>query len=296
MLSFGVTGRAVDAAGAWRDRVRRLDDAGFDTVWVPDHIGLADPFADLVAVAGVSDRLRVGTYVLNIGFWNPLLLARSVATADLLTGGRLIVGLGAGHNRDEFVQAGLPYPPAGERVDRLAASVPVLRRLLAGETVDDGRLGLVGAATGLPAVSTPLLVGGNGDRVLDLAGREADEVGLVGFTSGTGRTHTNLSHWDWDGLTDRLARARAAAGDRPLPADILVQRAAVTNDPRQVLADFLEAGLPDAMMDSPFLLVGNEDDIVAHLHRIENLGITGVTVFDHDADRVLPALARYRAP
>src|SRR5690606_36768513 len=110
-------------------------------------------------------------------------LARTAATVDGLSGGRLVLGLGAGHNAAEFVQAGLRYPPAGERVSRLEAVVEVLPRLLAGETVDDDRLGLAGAATGLPPARPPLLVGGNGDRVLDLAGRRADAVGLVGFTS-----------------------------------------------------------------------------------------------------------------
>jgi probable F420-dependent oxidoreductase len=295
MMRFGITGWTIDGDGAWRDRLRAWEAAGFDTVWVPDHVGLVDPFTALAAAGQVTERITLGTLVLNVEFWNPLLLARAAATTALATDDRLVIGLGAGHNREEFVQAGLRYPPAGERVTRLEAYVPALRRLLAGETVDDDRLGLVGAATGLPPVAPPLLVGGNGDRVLDLAGRDADLVGLSGFTSGTGRYHTNLSHWGWDGLADRLARARAAAGGRTQPADILVQRAVVTGDPLVALADFLEAGLPETLFDSPFLLVGEEDDLLAHLRRLEELGIDGVTVFARDADALIPTLARYRS-
>jgi probable F420-dependent oxidoreductase len=295
MLRFGVTGWSIDGEGGWRDRLRSWEEAGFDTAWVPDHVGLMDPFSALAAAAQVAGRLELGTYVLNTGFWNPLLLARTIVTTDLLTGGRLVVGLGAGHNRDEHVQAGLPYPPAGERVSYLAALVPALRRLLAGETVDDERLGLVGAATGLPPVATPLLVGGNGDRVLDLAGREAERVGLVGFTSGIGRVHTDLSHWGWEGLADRLGRARAAAEGRALPADVLVQRAVVTDEPAEALADFAEAGLTGDRFDSPFLLVGDEDTVLGRLRRLDDLGIGGVTVFAHDADGFAPVIARYRA-
>jgi probable F420-dependent oxidoreductase len=301
MLSFGVTavGIPVEAA-AWRDTARRYESAGFDTFWVPDHIGNVDPFAALVAAASATERLRVGTYVLNVEFWNPLLLARTAATTHLLSGGRLVLGLGAGHNEAEFVQAGLRYPTAGSRVARLAATVEVLPRLLAGGTVDDDRLGLAGAATELPPTEPALLVGGNGDRVLDLAGRRADMVGITGFTSGTGRVHTNLTHWGWDGLDDRLGRARAAgrsvgrSAGRTVVADILVQRAAVTDDPRAALADFLDLGLPETMLDSPFLLVGTEDELVAKLRRLEDAGVNGVTVFARDADAMGPVIARYR--
>jgi probable F420-dependent oxidoreductase len=299
-LSFGVSALALPADGsgpAWADCARRLESAGFDTLWAPDHISMPDPFVALVAAASATERMRVGTYVLNVELWNPLLLARAAATTQVLSGGRLVLGLGAGHNEAEFVQAGLRYPPPGERIDRLTAFADVVPRLMAGETVDDDRLGLDGAATGLPPARPTVLVGGNGDRVLDLAGRRADVVGIVGFTSGTKAVHTNLSHWGWEGMADRLERARASAAGagRSLVADVLVQRAVVTDDPRAALADFFDAGLTEDMLDSPFLLVGTEDELVAKLRRVEDAGIDGVTVFAHDADGFAPVVARYRA-
>jgi len=298
MLRFGVSAGSAPSGEAWRADARRFAAAGFDALWVPDHVGLFDPFAAATAAAAVAPTLRVGTYVLNVELWNPLLLARTVATTHLVTDGRLVVGLGAGHAAAEFAQAGLRYPGAGERVGRLEAMVPALRRLLAGETVDDERLGLAQAATGLAPVDTPLLVGGNGDRVLDLAGREADIVGVVGVTSGTGRIQTNLSHWGWDGLADRLGHARraAAAAGRSVAADVLVQRARVTDDPAAALADFVEAGLRTEMFDSPFLLVGSEDEVVARLQRLHGEhGVDGVTVFAHDAEALAPVIARLRS-
>jgi probable F420-dependent oxidoreductase len=296
MVRFGVSIWSAPDGPTWRDEARRFEQLGYETVWVADHVGMFDPFAALVAAASVTERLRVGTYVLNIEFWNPLLLARVAATTHLVTDGRLILGLGAGHAQVEFEQAGLDYPPPGRRVDRLEACVPVLRRLLAGETVDNAFLGLRGAATGLaPAASPPpLLIGGNGDRVLTLAGREADMVSLVGFTSGTGQVHSDLSHWSWDGLAERLAHVRAAAGDRPIEVDILVQRAAITDDPAAELADFTAAGIAAEKFDSPFLLVGPLPQVVEDLRRLDALGVDAVTVFSPHAAALGPAIAALR--
>jgi probable F420-dependent oxidoreductase len=296
MMRFGVSNWSAESGMAWRDDARRFEELGYDTLWVPDHVGMFDPFAALVAAAAATERVRVGTYVLNTEFWNPLLLARVAVTTHILSEGRLVLGLGAGHAKVEFDQAGLAYPAAGRRIDRLVASVPALRRLLAGDTVDDSFLGLTEAATGLAPTTPPILVGGNGDRVLKLAGEQADLVGLTGFTSGTGRVHTDLSHWSWDGLAQRLAYVRAAAQDhdRQVQVDILVQRAAVTDDPAAALADFTAMGMDEEQFDSPFLLVGSESDILSHVHRLQEMGIDALTVFARDADALAPVITHLR--
>jgi len=164
----------------WREKALRYEAAGFEYLQVADHVGFFDPFAAAVAAANVTSRLRVGSRVLNIGFWNPLLLARASVTAALLTDGRFVLGLGAGHAQVEFEQAGLDYSPAGERVRRLAGVLRALRHLSQGETVTDRGLGLRQAKLGLPATRLPFLVGGNGRGVLAVAGRDADMVSLVG--------------------------------------------------------------------------------------------------------------------
>lgn len=285
MLRFGVSAWAAGSGAEWRAEARRYEDLGFDTLWVADHVGMLDPFTALVAAASATERLRLGTYVLNVEFWNPLLLARAAATADQMTDGRLVLGLGAGHAQVEFEQAGLAYPSAGRRVDRLAATVPAVRRLLAGETVDDDALGLRGAATGLAPVRPPILVGGNGDRVLQVAAAEADVVGLVGFTSGTGQVHTDLSHWTWEGLEERIRHVRAATPEGRSPTvDVLVQRVAVTDDPKAVMAASLAAGMPESLLDSPFLLVGPEPTLHENLTRLADMGVHAVTTFARDAN------------
>jgi probable F420-dependent oxidoreductase len=289
-MRYGVSVRKADSGPAWRELARRYEDQGFDLLQVPDHVGWYDPFPAITAAAGVTERLRFGTFVLNIEFWNPLLLARVAATTDIVTDGRLELGLGAGHARVEFEQAGLAYPPASERVARLAASVPTIRRLLAGETVDDDTLGLDGAAVGFAAAQrpVPVLVGGNGDGVLRTAARHADAVGLTGFTSGTGQTHTSLSHWSWGGLAERIAFVRDAAGDRfdTLELNVLVQRAAVTDDPLATIRDVVEGVEmpPDELLDTPFLMLGDRAQLRAHVDRLADLGIGSVTVFADSAD------------
>ena len=121
---------------AWLDRVRRLDDQGHDVLLTPDHLGLWPPFSPVVAAAEASDRLRFGTLVLNNEFWNPVLLAREVAAVDVLTDGRIELGMGAGHAEVEFAASGIPYDPPGARVARLGEAVALVRRLLAGEQLE----------------------------------------------------------------------------------------------------------------------------------------------------------------
>lgn len=164
-LRFGcVARRPPESRAAWSERVHRIDEWGFDVLLVPDHLALPSPLAALVSAVDASDRLRFGTQVLNAQLWNPALLARDCATVDVLTDGRLEIGLDAGNALAEFRAAGLRYPSPQERVDRLAETVSLLRRLLAGEEVtSDGHYRLERSTVGLQTVQrpVPVMVGGN---------------------------------------------------------------------------------------------------------------------------------------
>jgi probable F420-dependent oxidoreductase len=291
-----VTPTPPTTRGEWDQRVRRVDDLGHDVLLIPDHLGLWPPLSPLVAAASVSDRLRFGVQVLNNEFWNPVLLARDAAAADVLTDGRLELGFGAGHTADEFAAAGIPYERPAVRVARLAEAVPLVRRLLAGETVDhDGdRYRLVAAATELATAQhpVPVMIGGNGDRLLSLAAREADIVSLVGFTAGTGRTHNDLSHFTWDGLADRIGHVRAQAGDRfdAVELSILVQHVEVTPD-RRAAAERWAGGVLDAgiLLDSPFVLLGTPGDLADQVSRLAQAGVTYLTTFEPCAEALATA-------
>ena len=129
---FGASLFNVGSRAAWRDRVREVEDFGYDVLQVADHLGLAAPFPALVAAADVTS-IRLGTYVLNAGILSPAYLARDVADVYRLTDGRLELGLGAGYVPAEFEAVGLPFGTGGERVRKLEAILTATRGLLAAE-------------------------------------------------------------------------------------------------------------------------------------------------------------------
>src|SRR5947209_914176 len=128
---FGVSIWGASSAAEWRAKARRAEAAGFDTMLVADHLvdGMFPPLTPLVAAAEATDHLRVGTLVINNDFRHPVLVAREAATVDLLTEGRLELGLGAGHMKYEYDQAGLQFDRPGIRVARMAESAEIITRL-----------------------------------------------------------------------------------------------------------------------------------------------------------------------
>lgn len=302
-LRFGCVARKPpESPAAWRERVRRIDDWGYDVLLVPDHLGLPAPLVALTAAAEASERLRFGTQVLNVQFWNPALLARACATADVLTGGRLEVGLGAGNAAAEFRAVGQRYPPAGERADRLAEAVALIRRLLAGEEVTShGHYRLDRCATGLATSQqpVPVMVGGNGDRVLQVAARHADIVGITGFTAGTGPKDNTLTHFDWHGLADRVAHVRRQAGARSdeVELSVLLQAVALTAD-RGTKAEEMAVAFErpaGVLLDSPFVMIGSVASLADHIRRLrDDHGVTYLTVPEPSAEAFSRVITQVR--
>src|SRR5271155_3697460 len=165
MVHVSVQGRFVNQS-QWVELAKAADHSDFDCFYVADHPGsLASPFVALAAAAVVTDRVRLGTCVLNAGLKDPLTLAAELATLDALSGGRAVFGVGAGHTPMEWTMRGLEFPQAGERVDRLLELVSAVRLLLSGESVSTGgtHLRLQEAVLRGPHQiqdSIPLLVGG----------------------------------------------------------------------------------------------------------------------------------------
>jgi len=301
---FGVNLRAADSRAEWVEKAKHVEDLGFSTLLVPDHLAeLLPPLPALVAAAGATSTVRIGTFVLNNDFRHPVLLARDAATLDLLSDGRFELGIGAGHMQSEYTEAGIPFDPAPIRFERLGESIRILKSLLAGEeTTLDGRHYRV---TGhriypLPAQQPrpPILIGGNGKRLLALAAREADVVGFTGLAFPKGATEVDVSGFRPERVDERVAWVRSEAGERcaDLELNALVQRVVVTDDRRQA-AEELVARWPDLTVEdvlrTPYLLIGTVDEMVESLLECRRRwGISYVVVHEWSLDAIVPVVAR----
>jgi F420-dependent oxidoreductase-like protein len=172
------------------------EESGFDSVWVMDHfyqivmVGPAtDPMLEaytlLGSLAARTSSVSLGAMVTGVTYRNPALLAKTVTTLDIVSGGRAILGIGAAWNDQEHAGYGFDYPPIGERMDRLEEALQIARAMFAGErptfagahyqTID--ALNLPGPIRG----RIPILVGGSGERrTLALVARYADACNLFG--------------------------------------------------------------------------------------------------------------------
>ncbi|MEA2498553.1 MAG: hypothetical protein QOH26_958 [Actinomycetota bacterium] len=167
--------------------------AGFDSLWVSDHLfldwgkyggpadrqGSFECWTTLSALAGVTERVRLGSLTLCNDLRNPALLAKMIATLDVLSGGRVDAGLGAGWYEPEYRAAGIPFDPPGARIARLGEAAEILRRLLRGEELSfKGRhyelAGAICRPRPLQDPAPPVWVGGKGDYLLKTVARHAD--------------------------------------------------------------------------------------------------------------------------
>jgi len=290
-LRFGLH-TALPRGTDFGDFANSVQEAGFDVLTIPDHlVGSLSPFAGAAAAACATSRLHTGTLVLNNDLRHPVDTARETATVAAISGGRFELGLGAGHMKSEYDAAGLRFDSGATRVDRLIESVDVIRPLLAGEPVDvDGAHYCVRAEAGelvaAPGVPVPLLIGGNGTRVLRLAGQVADIAGLAGFSHNRDATKVELTHFDAAGLDDRIAVVRDAAGDRfdAIELNALIQFVVPTDDRAAAAAEIAAVfgGIsPQFVLDSPFVLLGTHEQMAETLaHRQQRFGVSYWTVFD----------------
>lgn len=215
---FAVTASHARTAEAWTALARRAEELGYSSLLVPDHLGTQlSPIAAMATAAAVTTRLRIGGFVFANDFRHPLVLAREAATLDLLSNGRLELGLGAGWRTADYRQLGIPYDAPGRRIDRLVEATGLVKRLLAGATVTHaGAHYRLGAAQVRPRPvqqpHPPILMGGGGPRMLRLAAREADIVGFIPQFSPRGRPiWTDITE---GALSRKVAIVREAAGDR----------------------------------------------------------------------------------
>jgi probable F420-dependent oxidoreductase len=294
---FAVQQGSARSGEAWATTARRAESIGYDMLVMPDHLGQQlSPFAALAAAAAATTHLRIGAFVFANDYRHPLILAREAATLDFLSGGRFEMGLGAGWMTTDYRQLGMTYEPAPRRIDRLEEAIPLIKRLLAGETVTHNgtHYQLDRASTGVPPVQKPrppLAIGGGGPRMLRLAVREAEIVGLVPGFDAHGRPHFRQA--TETATAEKVALIREAAGDRfdRLELNLWLGDAALVGSGNSLLDSVAAAArwAPTAVYGSPYVLYGTLASVREKLlRRREALGISYYTVPSHAMESMAP--------
>lgn len=300
---FGVQMHGAARAEVWADQARRAEDLGFTTLFIPDHFGdqLA-PVAALMAAADATTALRIGALVFDNDYRHPVVLAKEAATLDVLSGGRLELGLGAGWMNSDYEQSGIVQEAPSVRVDKMEEAIAVLKGLFAvGPLTHKGTHytidGLDGFPKPLQAPHPPLLIGGGKKRVLRIAGREGDIVG-INPTMPNGAADADAAVTGLAVETDKkLAWVREGAGDRFDDLEInLLNFACMVTDDREALIEKVAPmiGLsPADVAEFPHVLIGSIEQLCDDLEARRERWQASYIVVQHDAmEDIAPVVAR----
>lgn len=306
---FAVISSTAPDAVTWLERARRAEELGYSTLLMPDHFqDQLAPLTALATAAAVTERLAVGTLVFDNDYRHPVVLANELATLDLLTGGRVEVGIGAGWKRSDYDETGIPYDTPGVRVDRMVEAIDVMRALW--ESTEpvryEGTHYRIDGAVGTPSPYTPggptLCIGGGGRRMLTIAATVADIV-AVNATLTTGRLDESVAATaSPQAFDEKLGWVRDAASAAGRSADIELQchcafvHITTSGDERDSVLGAMAPAFgctPADARDIPLTLVGSTDELVETLlRRRERWGFTYTVVPDDAMEAFAPVVAR----
>lgn len=301
VFRFGVQGRSTGPPDAWRNMVRRVEDQGYSTFLVLDHFvrGL-DPIAALAAASMVTTSLRLGSMVFANDFRHPAVLAKAVASIDVLSGGRLELGIGAGWLREEYEQTGIRFDPPGVRIDRMVEAIHFMKQAFAGDPVSHSGqhydiTDLILPPKPVQQPHPPIMIGGGSQRILSVAAREADIVGITTRALADGSKDT--ADMTKDATARKVGWVRDAAGDRfgDLELSMMVSQVIVTRDRQGAAARLAgELGLkPEEMLASPLTLIGTHEEMAEDLETCrEILGLSYIVIQESNMDALAPVVAR----
>ena len=312
---FGLQAFEAASAVEWFDTVQRAEQLGFSTLFTSDHyFGPGDiatemghrpidvaPLTAIAMAAAVTTTLRVGCRVFTCDFHHPVVLAKEMATLDMLSGGRLEVGLGAGWTAAEYDGLGIAMDSPGTRIERLAEYIGLMRAHWTGEQIDVRGThvnvhGFAGRPLPVQQPHPPIMIGGGAPRILRLAGRQADIVSL-NFNNSTGKLGAaSVAGSGLDVTREKIGWVRDGAGDRfdQIELEIGAYFVAVGDDIGPQIAPM--AGrygvTPDELLSHPHGLFGSVSEICDTLvARREQLGISYVTVAQRNMDEFAPVVA-----
>jgi probable F420-dependent oxidoreductase len=313
---FSVQAFEAESAGDWVGVARRAEDLGYSALFTTDHyFGPGDisnasghrpvdvaPLTAMTAAAMATTRLRVGCRVFCVDYHHPVLLAKELATLDMLSEGRLEVGLGAGWVAAEYSGLGLAMDRPGVRIERLAEVVEVLKAHWTGKPLDvHGRhvhaAGFAGRPLPVQQPHPPVLIGGGAPRVLRLAGRLADIVS-INFNNAAGTLGSaSVASSTQDATREKIGWIAEGAGDRfgDIELEIAAYFVAIGDD----TSDALEAmarrfGVPpEELAGHPHALIGSVPEVCEKLQqRRSELGVSYVLVAQRSMDAFAPVVAR----
>jgi probable F420-dependent oxidoreductase len=307
---FGVFGEHARSREALLVTARRAEDSGYSTFLIRDHF-IAEPFGHQLApltalamAAAVTSRLRVGSLVLSNDYRHPVMLAKEIATLDVLSNGRVELGLGAGFSKAEYDAAGMPFDAPGVRVDRLVEAIQVLKGLFG-----DGPLTFSGkhySVTSLDAFPKPvqrphppLLIGAAGKRMLSIAAREANVIGFQTVSTANGAMADDPSGRLAPAVTARIEHVRQVAGERFAGIELsMVATVVLADQPPPAAERFAretgwEGISPEQVLEMPSIFIGSIDRIVDEMRaRRERYGVSYYVVLDHAMGAVAPIVGR----
>jgi len=305
-----VQDRTASDGAAWGAAARRYEELGFAVLTLADHFDdqLA-PIAAMTAAACATTTLRVGCLVFDNDYRHPLVFAKEMATLDVISGGRVEVGMGAGWMGSDYAEAGISYDPPAIRVSRFMEGVRVVKALLGDEPVHfTGEHYTIAGHQALPKPvqqpHPPIVIGGGGPRVLRFAASEADIINMNPRNLGNESwAVTNVNDATEEATDRKIGWVREAAGARLDDVELGVTVAfVIETDDRIALAESIAAGLPQVggrppdprqVLASPHVLIGTIDEMAATLHeRRERWGFSYVTFVADAVDTVAPLVGK----
>ena len=288
---------------AWRENARRIEGLGYSTLFMPDHFidtRLA-PMVSLAVAAEATTTLRVGALVFDNDYKHPAVLAKETATIDLLSDGRVELGIGAGWMRVDYDALGLAYDRAGVRIARLEEALAVIKGCFAaGSFSYSGTHYTITDYDSIPKPiqqPLPIMIGGGGRKVLTLAGREADIIGINPNLRAGELSSDQAADTVAEQTERKIGWIKEGAGDRFESIELQIRYffAAVTDD-RQSLA---EAAAPafgvtaEEALGSGVALLGTVDEICDTLvERRERWSVSYIVIGDDQVDAFAPVVAR----
>ncbi|MGI9608960.1 MAG: TIGR03621 family F420-dependent LLM class oxidoreductase [Acidimicrobiia bacterium] len=299
---FGIQAKTAETKAEWLEQVKKIEDLGYSSLSLPDHFdGQLAPTPALMAAADATTTLRVGALVWCNDYRHPVTFASEMATLDILSEGRLELGIGAGWMRSDYDAAGIDYDRPGVRIDRMIESIEIIKGLFG-----EGAFTYTGEHYGVTDLDlqpkpiqdpVPILVGGGGPRMLRLAGKHADIVGVNPNLKSGAIDETTVADATAERYAEKISWVKDGAGDRfdDIELQIRIFMTMITDD-RDGTAEALGPGLgmdKDQALASPLAVVGTVEQIAETLfERRETYGFNYITLGAENIDSFAPVVAR----